>query len=132
MRALLPLIAAAAALAACSSEPNTVASTPPPVVSYRIPGNNVAATDAEAQNYCAQYSRTAQYQGVQAGANGNVAVYSCNGGATEGTSVPPVAAPPQRAVLPPSPAPCANPVYTSRPGVNGYAGALTPGCPTTP
>jgi hypothetical protein len=117
MRALLPLIAAAAALAACSTQPNRVMSTPP-TVSYRIPGNNVAATNAEAQNYCAQYGHAAQYQGVQAGSGGNVAVYSCDGGATaEGSSLPPVAAPP------PAVTPC---------GVNGYYSGPAPGCPTRP
>lgn len=115
MRAFLPLIAAAAAVAACSSQPNQVRSTPP-TVSYSIPGNNVAATNAEAQNYCAQYGRSARYQGVQAGTNGNVAVYSCNGARAEGSSEPPT-------VAAPATTPC---------GINGYYGPPGAACPTRP
>ena len=101
MRAAVPLIAACAAcaaLAACASQPNAVNSAPPPTVSYRIPGHNVAATDAEAQNYCAVYSRAAQYRGVQATPDGAVAVYSCEETATgsAGTTVPTAPAAPLR------------------------------------
>jgi uncharacterized lipoprotein YajG len=95
MRAAVPLIAACAALAACAGHSNTVNTAPPPTVSYRIPDHNVAATDAEAQNYCAVYSRVAQYRGVQATSDGTVAVYSCEETATDGagTTVPSAAPP---------------------------------------
>jgi len=90
MRVALPLLAACATLVACTSQPNRVNSTPPSV-SYRIPNNNVAATNAEAQNYCAQYDRGAQYRGVQMTADGAVAVYTCDGvqaGAYSATPAP--------------------------------------------
>jgi hypothetical protein len=98
MRAAVPLIAACAALAACAGPSKPVNSTPPPTVSYRIPDHNVAATDAEAQNYCAVYSRAAQYRGVQATPEGAVAVYSCEETATDsaGTTAPPVPSAPPR------------------------------------
>jgi hypothetical protein len=89
LRTASSLLAACAALAACSSQPNQVNSTPPSSVSYLMPDNNVAATSDEAQNYCAQWSRGAQYRGVQATAVGEVAVYTCDGtqaGALRGTS----------------------------------------------
>jgi hypothetical protein len=107
MRVALPLLVSCAALAACTSQPYPVASTPPsvtyrqsypvnstpPSVSYRIPNNNnVAATSAEAQNYCAPYGRAATYRGVQEAYEGPVAVYTCDGvqsGALTGSTVPP-------------------------------------------
>jgi hypothetical protein len=97
MRAAVPLIAACAALAACASQP-AANTTPPPTVSYRIPDHNVAATDAEAQNYCAVYSRAAQYRGVQATSAGAVAVYSCVEAPADsaGTTVPPAPPAPLR------------------------------------
>jgi uncharacterized lipoprotein YajG len=79
MRTALSLLAACAVLSACASEPNQVNSTPPSSVSYVIPNNNLAATSAEAQDYCTQWSRGAQYRGVQATAVGEVAVYTCDG-----------------------------------------------------
>ncbi len=78
MRIALPLLAACAAVTACSSQPNRVNSTPPSV-SCRIPNNNVAATNAEAQNYCARYGRAATYRGVQEATGGTIAVYTCDG-----------------------------------------------------
>jgi hypothetical protein len=78
MRTALSLLAACAALSACASQPNQVNSTPPSSVSYVIPNNNVAATNAEAQNYCVLWSRGAQYRGVQATAVGEVAIYTCD------------------------------------------------------
>lgn len=59
-------------LAACATAP-----TLPPSVSYRVPGHNVAITSEEAQNYCLQFDRSAQYQGLQTTDNGLVATYTC-------------------------------------------------------
>jgi hypothetical protein len=103
MRVALPLLVSCAALAACTSQPYPVNSTPPSI-SYRIPNNNVAATNAEAQNYCAQYGRAATYRGVQEATGGTVAVYTCDGGqvgALTGSTVPPSAVAPP-AVTPPA------------------------------
>jgi hypothetical protein len=103
MRVAVPLLfAACAVLAACSAQPNRVNSTPP-TVSYRIPNNNVAATNAEAQNYCARYSRGAIYRGVQQAAEGPVAVYSCDGVEPGAVGEAPVA--PSGSTVPPGPPP---------------------------
>jgi hypothetical protein len=75
----LPLLAACATLAACSRQPGRVDSTPPSVT-YRILNNDIAATNMEAQDYCAQYGRAATYRGVREAARGIVAVYTCDGG----------------------------------------------------
>jgi len=74
MRALA-LILVLGALAACTG-PSRVAATPP-TVSYRVTGNDVAQAGVNAQQYCAQFGRTARFEGLQATASGNVAVYSC-------------------------------------------------------
>jgi hypothetical protein len=100
MRATLPLwLGCAAALAACTSQPNRVSSTPPSV-SYRVSSNNVADTNDEAQNYCAQYGRAAQYRGVENAANGAVAVYTCDGTQTGALSEAPAA--PAGSTVPPA------------------------------
>jgi hypothetical protein len=64
------------ALAACTG-PSQVAATPP-TVSYRVTGNDIAQAGVNAQQYCAQFGRTARFEGVQATASGNLAVYSCS------------------------------------------------------
>jgi hypothetical protein len=136
MRAALPLLAACAALAACANQPRQVNATPPSV-SYQVPHNNVAATNAEAQNYCAQYGRAAQYQGVEAAATGTVAVYTCDGTPISGTvgaipsggsgsSVPPD---PYAAPAPPLAARCAGALHQDRPGGSDYRGPPVTGCP---
>lgn len=78
MRAALLPLAAGALLAACSSGARE-ASSSPPTVSYRVPGNDAAQTNDQAQNYCARYGHAAQYRGVAAGEGGDVAVYTCDG-----------------------------------------------------
>jgi len=75
MRRALPLLLLAALLAGCAGGAPEV----PPSVSYRVPGNNVAITAEEAQNYCVQFDRAARYQGLQQTPAGMVAVYTCDG-----------------------------------------------------
>jgi hypothetical protein len=90
MRAALAPLVACAALAAGASEADRVSSTPPSV-SLRVSGNDVPATNEEAQNYCARYGHAAQYRGVQGVAEGEVAVYTCDGApasALNGTPAP--------------------------------------------
>ncbi len=123
MRLALPLFAASLALAGCAGQSEPVASAPPSV-SYRVPGNNVAATNAEAQNYCATYGQAAQYQGVREAPGGAVAVYTCDGGskaAVSGGSVPP-----GPAVAGPQ---CADALHQDRPGGTDYQGPAVIGCP---
>lgn len=76
MRTLFPLLALGL-LAACGGGPSRVSATPP-TVSYAVTGNDVAQAGVNAQKYCAQFGRTAQFQGIQATASGNVAVYACS------------------------------------------------------
>jgi uncharacterized lipoprotein YajG len=74
MRALLPLLALG--LVAGCSGPSQVSATPP-TVSYRVTGNDVAQAGVNAQQYCGQFGRTAQFQGIQPTSSGNIAVYAC-------------------------------------------------------
>jgi hypothetical protein len=78
MRATLVLFVVGAALAGGASQADRASATPPSV-SVRVSGNDVPATNEEAQNYCARYGRTAQYRGVQDAAEGEVAFYTCDG-----------------------------------------------------
>ena len=141
MRAALPLLGACAVLAACSNM-GQQASSSPPSVSYQVTGNNVSQTNARAQNYCAQYGRAAQYQGVRAMSSGNVAVYTCSGAAGSASTVPPssgsTVAPVTGAYAAPGPptalAPatqCADLLHQERPGGSDYKGPPVPGCPPT-
>jgi PBP1b-binding outer membrane lipoprotein LpoB len=59
-------------LAGCASAPEM-----PPSVSYHVPDHNVAITSEEAQNFCLQFDRAAQYQGLKTTDSGLVAVYTC-------------------------------------------------------
>ena len=73
----LSLFAVPALLAACASGPPEVAAAPP-TVSYQVTGSDVGQAGVNAERYCNQYGRSAQYQGIQATGSGNVAVYSCS------------------------------------------------------
>jgi len=136
MRAVLPLLTACAVLAACSSAQRPVSSAPPSV-SYQVVGNNVAATNAQAQNYCAQYGHAAQYRGVEAVASGTAAVYTCDGptlgavgalppGAAAGSTQPPGTVGPPTAL---APVQCADALHQDRPGGTDYYGPPVAGCP---
>jgi rare lipoprotein A (peptidoglycan hydrolase) len=72
MRATSVLFVVGAALAGGASQADRASSTPPSV-SVRVSGNDVPATNEQAQNYCARYGRAAQYRGVQDDAEGEVA-----------------------------------------------------------
>jgi hypothetical protein len=78
MRTAFSLLALAGALAACSQSPPQVAAAPPGV-SYQVSGTDVGQAGVNAQRYCEQFGRSAQFQGIQATASGNVAAYSCSG-----------------------------------------------------
>jgi len=72
----ISLLAIPAFLAACGG-PSEVAAAPPSV-SYQVTGNDVGQAGVNAERYCQQYGRSAQFQGIQQGPSGNVAVYSCS------------------------------------------------------
>ncbi len=76
MRIAISLLAGLAVLAACSGPPE--ASATPPTVSYQVTGNDVGQAGVSAERYCRQFGRSAQFQGIQTTASGNVAVYSCS------------------------------------------------------
>jgi hypothetical protein len=71
------LVIPAALLAGCSSGPPEAAAAPP-TVSYQVTGNDVGQAGVNAERYCNQFGRSAQFQGIQATGTGNVAVYSCS------------------------------------------------------
>jgi hypothetical protein len=73
----ISLLAIPALLAACASGPPQ-ATAAPPSVSYQVTGNDVGQAGVNAERYCNQYGRSAQFQGIQATGTGNVAVYSCS------------------------------------------------------
>jgi hypothetical protein len=98
MRANLVLFAACAALAPGASQADRVGATPPSL-SLRVSGNDVPATNEEAQNYCARYGRAAQYRGVQDAAEGEVAVYTCDGAPASALNATP--APSSGSTIPP-------------------------------
>jgi hypothetical protein len=71
------LVIPAALLAGCASGPPEAAAAPP-TVSYQVTGNDVGQAGVNAEHYCNQFGRSAQFQGIQATGSGNVAVYSCS------------------------------------------------------
>jgi hypothetical protein len=73
----ISLLAIPALLAACASGPSEV-SAAPPSVSYQVTGNDVGQAGVNAERYCNQYGRSAQFQGIQMTGSGNAAVYTCN------------------------------------------------------
>lgn len=77
MRFAFLLLALPGALAACNSPPQVAAA--PPSVSYQVTGTDVGQAGINAQHYCEQFGRSAQFQGIQTTASGNVAVYTCSG-----------------------------------------------------
>ncbi len=72
----ISLLAVPALLAGCGG-PHEVAAAPPSV-SYQVTGNDVGQAGVNAERYCNQYGRSAQFQGIQSTASGNVAVYTCS------------------------------------------------------
>ena len=78
MRPAFPLLALLGMLAACSTSPPQVASAPPSV-SYQVSGSDAGQAGIKAQHYCEQFGRSAQFQGIQTTASGNLATYTCSG-----------------------------------------------------
>jgi hypothetical protein len=76
MRLAFPLLAVLGLFAACNSSPSEVAAAPPSV-SYQVTGTDVGQAGIKAQHYCEQFGRSAQFQGVQTTASGNLANYTC-------------------------------------------------------
>jgi hypothetical protein len=105
MRAAVPLLGGCVALSMWANQPNQAMSTPP-AVSYRVRGNDIPATNDQAQNYCAQYGRAAQDRGDEDADGGEVAVFTCDGdrvGAPSATpAVPSGSSTPPDAVGPPT------------------------------
>ena len=118
MRAAISLLIACAALAACAREPGPESSTVPSV-SYPVSGNDVAQINLRARDYCRQFGRSPQFQGLQTTADGEVAVYTCGGVANFNAGL----IPPAMAGSTVAPAP---PLTTATPGVTPF----TPGAPT--
>lgn len=77
MRIAFALFVIPALLASCASGPPQAAAAPP-TVSYQVTGNDIGQAGVNAEHYCNQFGRSAQFQGIQATGNGNVAVYSCS------------------------------------------------------
>lgn len=78
MGRLAMLFAATAAVAACATqEPPRIVGNPPPGISYRFQGDDIAATNQRADRYCQQYGRHARLQTVQHSGSDNIAVYDC-------------------------------------------------------
>ncbi|HEX7966736.1 MAG TPA: hypothetical protein VF502_00850 [Stellaceae bacterium] len=144
MRAALPLLAGVALLAACAPESRPLSQTAPSV-SYRINGNDVGQANANAMRYCQQYGSSAQLQGIQQSSSGNVAVFTCAGGAASGTTAgtavapapayaapgygqPGYAAPGAGTTMAP-PVQCADVLHQDRPGGSDYHGPPVPECP---
>jgi hypothetical protein len=129
MRAAVPLLAVCALVAGCAAGTEPINPTPPSV-SYQVPGNNVAATNAEAQNYCLQYGHAAQFRGVN---TGDLAVYTCDGAPVSGVAaVPPSygygsSVPPAEPYA--APVQCADALHQDRPGGTDYHGPPVAGCP---
>ena len=77
MRVAFALLILPVLLAGCYSGPPQAAAAPP-TVSYQVSGNDVGQAGVNAERYCNQFGRSAQFQGIQATTSGNVAVYSCS------------------------------------------------------
>ena len=157
MRVALPLLAGVALLVACAPESRPVSQSAPSV-SYRINGNDTSQANANAARYCQQYGGTAQLQGIQQSSSGNVAVFTCSGGAVSGTTAgtgvapapayaaPGYAQPGQPGYAQPGyaqpgyaqpgygttvapPVQCADFLHQDRPGGSDYHGPPVPECP---
>lgn len=118
MRAAISLLIACAALGACASEPSQESSTIPSV-SYPVSGSDVAQANLRARDYCQQFGRSPQFQGLQSTSDGKVAVFTCGGVSNFNTEL----VPPAMAGSTVAPAP---PLTTATPGMTPF----TPGAPT--
>ena len=80
MGRILLLLATAGALGACSQEAsvNTAAAPPPPGISYRFEGDNIADANQRADQYCQQYGKRARLHTINHSGSDNIAVYDCS------------------------------------------------------
>lgn len=119
MRNIFLPLAVLGTVAACADNEPTVIDSSPPAISYRLSGDNVAAANAQASDYCGQYGLSANLQSVEPDGSGKVAHYICVGGASgaysSGTA--------QRARVK-----CADWLHQSRPGGSNYKGPPVPEC----
>lgn len=76
-RVLLVLVATGL-LAACADARHDTVSAPPPGVSYRLDGGNIAHANERADSYCQQYGKRAKLQTIDRSGGGQVAVYACS------------------------------------------------------
>ena len=76
MGRVLLLVVLAGGFAACSHNPSIV-NPPPPGISYRYQGDDVASANERAGQYCQQYGKQAQLQTVNQSGSDNIAVYEC-------------------------------------------------------
>lgn len=76
-RAFFSVIAVAAALAGCVPSQPAVVNAAPPTVSLRFTGDTSSQVAPKADQYCAQYGKRAQLQGVVAGSPESVANFRC-------------------------------------------------------
>lgn len=77
MRRLALALALLGGLAGCAGGTPHIVGAPPPGVSYRFEGNDVAAASRRAQQYCERYGRTAHLQAVNRAGEDNVGVFEC-------------------------------------------------------
>ncbi|HWI26221.1 MAG TPA: hypothetical protein VN668_04585 [Stellaceae bacterium] len=77
MGRMLLVLAAVGALAACAQERTTV-SAPPPGISYRFEGDNIASANQRAYEYCQQYGKRARLQTVNQSGSDHIAIYACS------------------------------------------------------
>jgi hypothetical protein len=77
MGRVLLLVVVGGGLAACGHNPSVV-NPAPPGISYRFQGDDVAAANQRADQYCQQYGKQARLQTVNHSGSDNIAVYECH------------------------------------------------------
>ncbi len=76
-RLALVVVLSAASLGCASNHPQLTGQAPPGI-SYRFSGGDISDANHRASQYCAQYKKRAELQGVQKSGNDNIAVFECN------------------------------------------------------
>jgi hypothetical protein len=75
-RSMLSL-ALAGLLTACAQQPRIV-NAPPPGISYRFHGEDIASANERADKYCGEFGKRAQLQKINRSGSDNIAVYDCS------------------------------------------------------
>lgn len=119
MRTIILPLAVLGTVAACAANEPTPVDLSPPAISYRLNGDDVAAANVKATDYCGQYGLAPQLQAVEPRGSGKVAHYTCAGTASGGYSYGTA----RRA-----PVKCADWLHQSRPGGSDYDGPPVPEC----